>query len=226
MKKLFLLIFFTAIFFTPLFAQNEPEENTKEPLPKKHQQMDMYFGFSAGAAGMKTSEHGIFTANLGVAYGFYLHKWVSLNTGLLFHTEFYSGHNLLTNSNPMAAPFCFTLPFGLHFNIPGVEWIYTGVNIAINIPIANLKSSGDHDAFSGNNIFISMPIDFGFDFIQAGKGGSRAFIRITPTFHSGGFIVPVGLVWQIYNWKVFAQKVEVEVKVPPPPTPPRVIVIY
>jgi hypothetical protein len=215
MKKQFVFLMIVAVFATSVFAQNETEDiSENEPL-KKHQFLDNYFGVSVGAAGMKTSDHGIFTADIGVAYGFYLHEWVSINTGLLFHTEIYSDKNLLTGNDPMVTPLCFTIPFGVHFNIPKAEWLYTGVNVAINIPIADFRS-GEQDAFSGKDVFISLPVDLGFDFIKPGRGGSRAFLRVTPTFHNGGVAVPVGFVWQIYNWKVFAPKVEVNV---PPPRP-------
>jgi hypothetical protein len=47
-----------------------------------------------------------------------------------------------------------------------------------------------------------LPIDFGFDFIKAGKGGSRFFFRVTPEFHKNGTTIPIGFIWQIYNWKI------------------------
>ncbi|MDR0442106.1 MAG: porin family protein [Treponema sp.] len=219
MKKLFVFIMVVAV-ATSVFAQNETEDiSENEPL-KKHQFLDNYFGVSIGAAGMKTSENGIFTVDIGVTYGFYLHDWVSINTGLLFHTELYSEKNLLTGNEPMVTPLCFTIPFGIHFNIPKAEWLYTGVNVAVNIPIADFRS-WKKDDFSQKDVFLSLPIDLGFDFIKPGRGGSRAFLRITPTFHNGGTVIPIGFVWQIYNWKVFAKQVEVNV-----PTPPTVIIIH
>jgi len=210
---------------TPVFAQ---EDEAQIAPQRKHQQLATYFGLSAGVGGMKTNDNGIFTADLGVTFGFYALDWMSINTGLLFHTELYSDHNLLTGNEPMVTPFCFTIPFGVHFNIPGLEWLYTGVNVAINIPIADLQSPRDQDFSSRGNVFISLPIDLGFDFIKPGRGGPRVLFRVTPTFHKGGMTVPVGLVWQIYNWRVFTPKVEVnvpevEVNVPPPPT---VIIIH
>jgi hypothetical protein len=74
-----------------------------------------------------------------------------------------------------------------------------GVNVAINIPIADLLRPRDQDFSSRGDVFISLPIDLGFDFIKSGRGGPRVFLRVTPTFHKGGMTVPVGLVWQIYN---------------------------
>jgi len=226
MRKPFMFLLIIAIFIMPVFAQDEPENISENAPLKKHQFLDNYFGVSIGAAGMKTNNHGIFTANIGVSYDFYLHDWVSINTGFLLHTELYSDHNLLTGNEPMVTPMCFTIPFGVHLNIPKVEWLYTGVNVAINIPIADLQSPREEDVYTKNDVFISLPIDLGFDFIKSGKGGPRAFFRIAPTFHKGGMAVPVGFVWQIYNWKVFNKKVEVEVNVPPPPPPPTIIIIH
>jgi len=226
MKKLFIFLMSVAILATSVFAQNEEESIGENNQLKKHQFLDQYFGLNIGASGMRTSDHGIFTTNLGVNYGFYLHEWVSINTGFMLHTEFYFNHNLLTNTEPMVTPMCFTIPFGVHFNIPKVEWLYTGVNIAINIPIANLKTPEEENVFSKSDVFISLPIDLGFDFIRPGRGGSRAFIRVTPTFHRGGITVPVGFVWQIYNWKIYTPRIDVEVNVPPPPPPPTIIIIH
>ena len=229
MRKFFgFLVIIIGLNTIPIFAQEEQENELDNAPQKKHQFLDNYFGVGIGVGGMRMNDNGIFTADLGVSYDFYLHEWVSINTGLLFHTEIYSDHNLLTNDEPMITPFCFTIPFGVHFNIPKVEWLYTGVSVAINIPIADLRSPRDQDFSSRGNIFVSLPIDLGFDFIKPGRGGSRVFFRVTPTFHKGGMTVPVGLVWQIYNWRAFTPKVEVnvpevEVNVPPPPT---VIIIH
>jgi len=220
MKKLFIFLMCVAILATSVFAQNEEESIGENNQLKKHQFLDQYFGLNIGASGMRTSGHGIFTANLGVNYDFYLHEWVSLNTGFLLHTEFYFNHNLLTNHDPMVIPMCFTIPFGVYINIPKVEWLYTGVSVAVNIPIANLQSPKfvtqpeKQNVFGDSSVFISLPIDLGFDFIKHGRGGTRALIRVSPTFHKGGITVPVGFVWQIYNWKVFSKKVDVNVEVP------------
>ena len=217
MKKVYVLLMvlqMTAAMFPAAAFAWDDENVTDDAVQKKHQQFDNYFGVSIGTAGMKTDNHGILTADAGVAYGFYLFDWMSINTGLLFHTEFYSDNNLLTENKPMVYPLCFTIPFGIHVNIPNLEWLYTGVNIAINIPIADL--GGEKNDFAKNNVFVSLPLDLGFDFIKPGGGGSRALLRVTPVFHNGGTVVPVGFVWQIYNWKIFAKKVEVNI--PPPPT--------
>ena len=154
----------------PIFAQEEQENELKDIPQKRRQFLDNYFGIGIGAGGMRMNDNGIFTAALGVSTDFYLNDWVSLNTGLLFHTELYSDHNLLTNEEPMVTSFCFTIPFGVHFNIPKVEWLYTGVNMAINIPIADLRSPRVQDFSSRGDVFISLPIDLGFDFIKPDRG--------------------------------------------------------
>ncbi|MCL2174528.1 MAG: hypothetical protein FWB73_00645 [Treponema sp.] len=230
MKKIFILLLSFAISAEIVFAENVEEKTTENNQLKKHQFLDQYFGLSIGASGMKTGDKGIFTADTGVTYGFYLHEWFSINTGLLFHTELYTDHNLLTNNNSTVTPLCFTIPFGVHLNIPKAEWLYTGISIAVNIPIADLRSIHDQDVLKEKNVFVSLPVDFGFDFIKPGRGGTRIFFRVTPTFHKSGVTVPVGFVWQVYNWKVFSKKVDVnveipkvEVNVPPPPT---VIIIH
>ena len=204
-------------------AQNGSESNFETTPQGKHQQFDQYFGISVGSAGMRMNDSGILTADFGVNYGFYIFNWLSLNTGVLFHTELYFGNNLLTGTEPMQTPLCFTIPFGFHFNIPKVEWLYTGASFAVNIPIADYRTSGERNSFSENNVFFSLPIDIGIDFIKPNRGGSRLLFRVTPTFHKSDTIVPVGVIWQIYNWRVFHKTVDVkvdvnvEVNVPPPP---------
>jgi hypothetical protein len=236
MKKQFVFLMIVFVFALPVFAmyeasaefensvpaQNDPENISEKTPLKKHQFPDNYFGVALGFGGMRFFDRGILTGALGVSYDFYPNDRVSINTGFLLHTELYQEKNLLTANEAMVSPLCFTIPFGVHFNMPKVEWLYAGVNLAINIPIMDLNS-GDKNAFSQKDVFISLPIDLGFDFIKPGRGGPRVFFRITPTFHKDGIAVPIGLVWQIYNWKVFAKKVDI--KVPRRSYPPKIIII-
>ena len=208
MKKLLLVLLVAVGFAAPVFSQDE------ESLPEnKHNPFDHYFGVSVGAGGMKMSDNGIFTADIGVTYDFYFNRFFSVNSGLFFHTELFSGENLLTGGGGKQFPLCFTIPLGIHINIPKAEWLYAGINIALNIPTADFMSSNGDGQFN-EKIFLSIPVDLGFDFIKPGQGGSRAFLRVTPTFHKDGFAMPVGIMWQIYNWKIFAKKVEVNVPQP------------
>ncbi|MCL2186407.1 MAG: hypothetical protein FWB86_11245, partial [Treponema sp.] len=87
MKRFFILMMIITVTTASVFSENNKQ--------KKHQFLDQYFGVNIGAAGIRTKCYGIFTANLGVNYGFYLHEWVSINTGFMLHTEFYFNHNLL-----------------------------------------------------------------------------------------------------------------------------------
>jgi len=213
MKKFAVIMIIIIGLATPIFSQDDMENTSKN----KHNQFDNYFGVSAGAGAMKIEDNAVLAADLGVTYGFYALGWLSLDTGILLHSEFYSDLNLLSGKEPMRFPMCFTIPFGIHFNIPNAEWLYAGVNVCINIPIADLKSLDDKNAFTQSKTFVSLPIDLGFDLIKPGRGGSRILFRIMPTFHEGGTVVPVGIFWQIYNWKVYSKKVEVNVHVDVPP---------
>jgi hypothetical protein len=55
---------------------------------------------------------------------------------------------------------------------------------------------------TNGDFFVGLPIDIGFDFVKPGRGGGRFFFRITPEFHEGGTVLPIGFIWQIYNWKI------------------------
>jgi hypothetical protein len=56
------------------------------------------------------------------------------------------------------------------------------------------------------DFFVGLPIDIGFDSVKPGRGGGRFFFRITPEFHKKGVAVPIGFIWQIYNWKIYSKK--------------------
>jgi hypothetical protein len=206
MKNVFCFLLLVAVFATPIFAEDE-SPNT---VQNKHRQFDQYFGLSIGGGGMRMNGSTVITTDVGVTYNVYLFNWFSLNAGFIFHKEL--GERQFT---PNGNTFCFTVPLGVHFNIPKAEWLYAGINFAVNIPIVDMNSPNDQNIFTQNDTFFSMPIDLGFDFMKPGRGGSRLLLTVTPTFYNGGTSVPVGIVWQIYNWKVFAPKVEVNV--PPPP---------
>ncbi|GHU19593.1 hypothetical protein FACS1894163_12500 [Spirochaetia bacterium] len=109
-----------------------------------------------------------------------------------------------------------TIPFNVHFNIPKVEWLYTGLGVEIHIPVSDLGldsllPDGIAGYFPGGSIkgepFVSMPIDLGFDFSRIKNNGkparSRLLFRIEPEFFEGGMVsLPISLVWQSSLWKV------------------------
>ncbi|MCL2834615.1 MAG: hypothetical protein FWD78_15710 [Treponema sp.] len=213
MKRFFVFLFAVTVFAAAVYADDKPE-----PMPPAGRQYGNFLGPCIGIGGMKNNDGGILTADAGISYSFYLLEWLSLDSGLLVHLENYWDHNYLTGRDPLQTPLCFTVPFGMHFNVPNLEMLYCGFNLALNIPITDMRGTGNYNA---GNLFISIPLDLGFDFINPASGGSRLFLRVTPEFHKGGFTVPIGIVWQIHNWKIGnmqpAADVHVEVNVPPPP---------
>ena len=144
--------------------------------------------------------------DFGLTYDFYFFNWLSFNTGLLVHPDIYllldqdlSGVDEITDI--AASPFCVTIPLGIHVNVTNVEWLYVGIGLNLNIPVfglfdelGNINTKGD--------FFVGLPTDIGFDFMKPGGGGGRFFFRITPEFHEKGTAIPIGFIWQIYNWKL------------------------
>jgi len=151
------------------------------------------------------------TFDLGLTADFYLLNWLSFNTGLLLHPDLYVllDKDLITDesfTDIAFTPLCLTIPIAVHVNIPKVEWLYTGIGVNLNFPISSLISSDTIGFDTKGTFFVGLPIDLGFDFIRPNGGGMRFFFRVTPEFHEHGTAVPVGFVWQIWNWKVFSKK--------------------
>ncbi|MDR0586097.1 MAG: hypothetical protein LBG26_02540 [Treponema sp.] len=190
----------------------------------KHQPFDMLLGLNFGV-GMTPNMGELFSAvsnsripkgnyaitfDFGLTCDFYLFNWLSFNTGLLLHPDIYlvldqDFYNVDSFTDIAATPICLTIPLAAHINIPKVEWLYAGMGLNLNIPLfgmvdglAGIDTKGD--------FFVGLPIDIGFDFVKPGKGGGRFFFRITPEFHENGTTVPIGFIWQIYNWKLYSKK--------------------
>ena len=151
--------------------------------------------------------------DFGLTYDFYLFYWLSFNTGIMFHEDVYA---ILEQdfdadgsfTDIAATPTCITIPIGAHFNIPKVEWLYAGIGLTLNIPVASLLDSADpsfKEIDTKGPFFVGLPIDIGFDFVRVGRGGARFFFRITPEFHKKGTVVPIGFIWQINNWKLYGR---------------------
>jgi hypothetical protein len=103
-----------------------------------------------------------------------------------------------------------TIPLQAHVNVPRAEWFYAGLGIAFNIPLFSpFEKTADFFGLSNEDMpnlkgafFVSLPIDVGFDFLKAGEGGGRLFLRFTPTFIDGNTLLPIGFIWQIYNFRI------------------------
>jgi hypothetical protein len=190
----------------------------------KHQPFDMLLGLNYGMGitpnvgdwfslwldGSIPKGNYALTFDFGLTYDFYLFNWLSFNTGLLLHPDIYVAlnrnlDNVDSFTDIMAGPLCLTIPLAAHVNIPKVEWLYAGIGLSLNIPIL-----GMFDGLAGvdtkGDFFVGLPIDIGFDYVKPGRGGGRFFFRITPEFHERGTTVPIGFIWQIYNWKLYSKK--------------------
>ena len=151
------------------------------------------------------------TFDFGVNFDYYLFYWLSFSSGLFSHTGIYllwdkplpvDGDFTLTDW--AKTPICFTIPLMAHINIPHVEFLYLGAGLTFNFPVASILDSNSDlgNIDTKGKFFLGLPIDFGFDFVKPGRGGSRFFFRLTPEFHSGGTPVLVGFIWQFYNFKL------------------------
>jgi hypothetical protein len=208
-KKSLMMLVLAVIIAGGVFAQEE----------HKHQPFDVLLGLNWGL-GMTPNMGGLFGKDIskgnyalvfdfGITGDFYLFDWLSFNTGLLLHPDIYllldqdiKGIDSFTDI--AATPICLTIPLAAHINIPKVEWLYAGIGLNLNFPITSLLDSIIEEDTKGD-FFVGLPIDIGFDFIQPGRGGMRFFFRITPEFHEHGTTIPIGFIWQIWNWKVYSK---------------------
>jgi hypothetical protein len=189
----------------------------------KHEPFDMLIGINFGM-GITANIGDLFnisedtipggnyalTLDSGLSYDFYLFNWLSFSTGFFLHPDIYlildqDLMNVTSFTDVAATPLCLTIPFEAHVNVPKVEWLYAGVGLTLNIPISDMLD-GEIGVDTKGKFFVGLPIDFGFDFVKAGKGGSRFFFRITPEFHEKGTTLPIGFIWQLYNWRIYSRK--------------------
>jgi len=207
-KKILIVSVLAVIIAGGTFAQEE----------HKHQPFDVLLGLNFGL-GISPNIGQLFSSDIpsgsyaivfdfGLTGDFYLFNWLSFNTGLLLHPDIY-----LTLSRSVevddftdiaAAPLCLTIPIAAHINIPKVEWLYMGIGLNLNFPITGMFDS-IADVDTKGDFFVGLPVDLGFDFIQSGSGGARFFFRVTPEIHEHGTAIPIGFIWQIYNWKVYGK---------------------
>jgi len=163
---------------------------------------------------------------LGGTVDYYLFNWLSFNSGLLIRPGLYLLEDATYFNRPAGMPtwvgwprdrawykgsqipLSLTIPLMFHVNIPLLDILYVGAGVNFNIAVTNWftppKEPGmpDNINFKGENFFIGIPIDIGVDFIKSGRGGSRLLFRINPEFRERGTPVLLGILWQIYNFKV------------------------
>jgi hypothetical protein len=216
-KRFFLGMILVSLITGSMFAQRH-----------KHQPFDMLIGFNVGAGvttnvtnfpklldgELKKGNYALI-ADTGVTADFYLLNWLSFNTGLMVHPDIYllldedvnsGNYNRFDDFGAAGTPICLTIPFSAHINVPGIEWLYAGAGLNVNIPVKNMKGIlkyEDTDYGKKGDMFFGVPIDIGFDFIKAGGGGMRFFLRATPEFHKRAMVVPIGFIWQVYNFRIF-----------------------
>jgi len=196
---------------------------------EKHQPFDVLIGINTGF-GISPNIFGLFKSisdqkipkgnyaiiiDFGITGDFYLFNWLSFNSGLFLHPDLYvlldqEIKGKFEFKDIAATPLCLTIPLAAHINIPNVEWLYAGAGLSLNIPLFGLLDSTVNKV-AGKNIdtkgdfFVGLPIDIGFDFIKPGRGGTRFFFRVTPEFHKKRTTVPIGFIWQSWNWRIFSR---------------------
>jgi hypothetical protein len=201
---------------TILFAQ--------DGRPRKHEASDMLLGINAGLGAMFSGDiislnagSFVFAADLGLTYDFYIFRWLSATTGVMLHPQLsvilkedIAEGSDLEFTDILQSPVCITIPFQVHLNVPFIEWLYAGFGVNINIPFKSMLSNIVPDELglpdTRGGVFISLPIDLGFDMIKPGGGGGRFFFRATPSFLENGVVMPVGFIWQIYNFRIYHKK--------------------
>jgi hypothetical protein len=219
-KKRLLVVALASLLAGGVFAQEDMH---------RHQPFDMLLGLNTGMGitpnlgdwfsvfdGRIPKGNYALTFDFGLTYDFYLFNWLSFNTGLLLHSDIYvvlkqDLDNIDSFTDVAATPLCLTIPLAAHVNIPKAEWLYAGIGLNLNIPIFGMLDGVAMEVIeeridTKGDFFVSLPIDIGFDYVKPGRGGGRFFFRITPEFHKNGTAVPIGFMWQIYNWKIYSKK--------------------
>ena len=210
-KKFFLVFVFALVLSGSVFSTAQ----------FKHQRGDMFVGFDLGmgftpslfsilpATNSFAKGNYALTFDLGINYNYYQTEWLSFSAGLTGHFRIYAFlsedlRDLGPNVGFMdiaETPLCLTIPLSAHINIPYINFLYAGIGVNLNIPMIYLSDSLLPEGLR-EDVFLSMPIDIGFDFFPADSGGMRFFFRITPEFHRSGTVVPIGFVWQAFNIKI------------------------
>jgi hypothetical protein len=211
-KKIVGLVFMCAVLSSTAFAQG-------------YNQFDMLLGYGTGVGfnmggDVFNLKKGFFivTVDAGINYEFYITNWLSIGTGFGIHEnmsivikkDIPDSENEPELKDLLLTPFCLTVPINIHVTTPGVEWLYFGVGANINIPIFSLLETSDvADDIdlpdTKGSVFVSLPIDIGFDFGHNEESSLRFLFRVTPTFLELDTLITYGIFFQ-QNWKVFRAK--------------------
>ena len=150
--------------------------------------------------------------DFGFNFDYYLSDWLSINSGIFARPGIYLLLDKILYLDDDSeftdfakTPVTLTFPLMAHVNVPSVSWLYLGLGLNLNIPIKSMLDDVllDDDFDTKGKFFLGIPIDIGFDFVKANKGGGRFMFRITPEIHKGGGTpVLYGVMWQLYNIRV------------------------
>ena len=187
----------------------------------KHQKGDILLGFDLGLGFTtnlgKIRDDSIPNGNyamafdLGMNVDYYPSKWLSFSSGFLVRGGLYLFWDdkvpLVVGTRNVSdfakTPVSFAIPIMAHINMPVLNFLYFGAGIMFNIPFKSMLDSNVPGYLdTKGKPFVGIPLDFGFDFIRAGRGGGRLFARLMPELHKNGKPVLFGLVWQPYNIKI------------------------
>jgi len=205
-KKIFLVLLVLTLLAGSVFAES------------KHKAGDLLIGLDLGAfittniftVREDTIPKGDYAVafDLGLNVDYYLFNWLSFSSGLFMHGGAYllwdKPFELAGDFSDWAkTPVCFTLPVIAHINVPILDFLYFGAGVTLNFPVSSLWDEAEaHGIDTKGGFYLGIPLDFGFDFIKTGKGGSRFFFRVMPEIHKGGTPILVGFIWQPYNFKI------------------------
>ena len=177
---------------------------------------NVFSGFSSSSNISKGNY--AFSAGAGAHLDYYFNNMFSITSGVGVQAGIYAFLDREINFMDEDAnlvdiaktPISITIPVMAHINFPFFQFLYAGVGVNFNIPVGSItdeisvrvdgQNASDYVDFdTKGKFFVGVPVDVGFDFISAGQGGMRLFFRVTPEFHDGKTVVPIGLVWQIFN---------------------------
>jgi hypothetical protein len=211
MKKIIGLLLIVCALPASVFAQDG------EAGEHRHEALDMLLGVNLGLSlfwRLKNIDTGspelsyLYSADLGLGYDFYPFYWLSVNSGLMLHPQIvllykpeYAENPDIAAANIVQTPLCLTIPLQAHINIPRAEWFYLGTGINLNIPLTSFTVETQVFDTKGK-FFISIPIDIGFDMTKSRDGGGRFMFRFTTVFLEKKILVPFGVIWQIYNFRI------------------------